>query len=203
MRQRNLITVTAFMLCALVFVIPTQAQTGLEIGLKGGMNFASISGDSTTGLSSLSGAVFGGSVAFPIGTSLAFQPELLYSGKGTAIEEFGISFDLKLTYLEIPVLIKYNIPTTSTVTPSLYAGPSIGLLLSADLLGVDVKDLLGFNSTDIGLTFGGGLGVATGSGKLTFDARYTLGLTDIDDDDLTWKNNALTAMVGYSMKLGN
>ena len=98
------------------------------------------------------------------------------------------------------MLIKF--PLGKIVVPSIYAGPSFGMLMSADVEGVDVKDAV--MSSDLGLVFG--VDVKTPI-KLTVDARYNLGLMTTAKEfeflGVTYnpdvKNSTISLMVGYAL----
>ena len=157
------------------------------------------------------GLVFGGFVTFEISDAFAIQPELLYTMKGGKASEGGEDLVVKLDYLEIPVLAKFNIPTEGSVKPCLFAGPAVALKLSAKYkwtgdgesetgdvseIGIDVKGL------DLGLVFGAGLKAGMGeTGGIIVDIRYTLGLqkaAKAGDVDVKIKNGGFSLMVGYS-----
>jgi hypothetical protein len=56
----------------------------------------------------------------------AVQPELFYSQRGLyfyQIELYNTSYHLKVHYVEVPLLLKFNIPLELSVKPSLLAGP--------------------------------------------------------------------------------
>jgi len=75
----------------------------------------------------------------------------LFSTQGTTIEGYDgdSNNNVKLNYLNIPVLAKYYITDAFSVE----AGPQIGLLLSAKSRGEDIGDL--YKSSDFGLNLGG------------------------------------------------
>jgi opacity protein-like surface antigen len=108
----------------------------------------------------------------------------MYLQKGASEEEDGGTVDIKLAYIELPVLFKLQFGTGST-KPYLMAGPTIGLNLSADMevgmgdlsLEVDFSELI--ETIDYGLAFGGGVSFAVGENSLFIEARYNLGLADI------------------------
>ena len=59
------------------------------------------------------------------------------------------------------------------------------------------------NALDVGLAFGAGLGIPAGANLVTFDARYTLGLTDWPDpadvdEELSMKNSGWLVMAGIT-----
>ncbi|GAF67290.1 unnamed protein product, partial [marine sediment metagenome] len=108
-----------------------------------------------------------------------------------------------VNYVEIPVLVKLSIASQGSVVPSLFVGPYVAIKLSSkakiefgggseeEEWGEDIK------TTDFGVVVGGGVDFALGSSKITVDARYTLGLTTMfDDDDV--KNGVISFMVGGS-----
>jgi len=103
-----------------------------------------------------------------------------------------LSAGFRATYIEIPVLVSVRLGSNSGFAPKLFVGPSLAFRLSAKATGSaggvgvdeDVKEFT--NATDFGIV--GGIGADVG--KLSFDARYTLGLTQFasenDAPDLKW-----------------
>ncbi|PKD15887.1 hypothetical protein APR41_11440 [Salegentibacter salinarum] len=159
----------------------------IEFGAKGGLNFASVSGDNTEGIDVVTSLNFGVLSEIPVSDKFSFQPELMYSGQGYSFNENTIA----LSYLNLPLMGKYYI----TKGLSVEAGPQIGFLLSAKNEETDVKD--SFNSFDFGVNFG--LGYKFDNG-LNFGARYNLGLTDInnlDNSSSKNKNGVFQLSVGY------
>jgi opacity protein-like surface antigen len=207
----------------------THAETTVDFGVKGGLNFANLSTDNGfeiedsvfVDMNSRMGMAGGAFVAFNVAKGVAIQAEFLYSQKGAKFDTtlmvetipVDAEFTFKLDYIEIPVLLRYSIPTQSSVSPVLFAGPALAikstskLKLKASAYGqsasetVDIEDV---KSTDFGFVFGGGLDIALGRGKLVFDGRYTLGLTSVDDspyeEDI--KNKAISVTAGYAFPVG-
>ena len=195
---------------------PVWAFTGgATYGLKGGLSIASLSGNDAeeegdTNSSRIVGT-FGGFLEYPIGPTLSFQGELLYAMKGVkATWDEGdeeVKGTTKLTYLEIPLLLKANIPMDSSVKPHIFAGPGIAFNLSAkhETEGgshpgtVDLEDVKGI---DVGAVMGAGVGFPMGSKTISFEARYDLGLMNIYDkgegqtEELEIKNRVFSILVG-------
>lgn len=187
------------------------ARVGISLANMAGADVDALIDDEKKGRIGLS---IGGYVGIPLGTSLIFQPELLYVQKGVkdVFEEGGgkSTVTFMLDYIEIPILVKYVIPTSGSVTPSLYAGPFIGFLASSK--GNSKVSFAGFsldedfelekdemNSTEFGLVFGGGLDI----NKIAIDIRYDLGLTspfkaDEGEDALKVTNSAIQITVGVN-----
>lgn len=184
----------------------SQAQVGL--GVKGGVNFSTVGGaDVTTSPSTLTGFVGGAYLDINIPFLLSIQPEVLYSMKGYK-EEASLTFlgntysmteTVTLSYLEIPVLFKYSLPVP-VLKPSLFVGPSVGILLSAkaktEVTGQPTQDIdikSSTTSTDFGAVFGASAHVAV----VDLDVRYTLGLKTLDKDSQSKVYNR-----GWSITVG-
>lgn len=144
-----------------------------KFGAKGGLNISSVTGhDEET--KSLIGFHIGGFAEIKVMKKLAIQPEFLFSTQGTTIEaaEGSSNTDLKLNYLNIPLLAKYYITDTFTVE----AGPQMGLLVSAKSKGYDIHDL--YKTSDFGFNLGCGYNFTE---NLSAGLRYTIGLTNVAD----------------------
>ena len=118
-------------------------------------------------------------------------------------EDFTMTF--KTDYIQIPILAKFNLSTKNNVKPNIFIGPALGINLNAkyemEVVGQtiegDMKDFgMDIKSTDFGLVFGAGVNF----GKISVDARYNLGLSDIPDteEDVDIKNSVISIMLGYS-----
>ncbi|MBE0567161.1 MAG: PorT family protein [Krumholzibacteria bacterium] len=155
------------------------------------------------------GLAVGAFVTLALGPGLDLQPEILYVQKGAQYESNGYTFTFDLDYLEIPILLKYRLGTGGGVRPSLFAGPAFAIKLKAEGTEsgpggsetVDYGDQT--NALDVGLAFGAGLGIPAGANLVTFDARYTLGLTDWPDpadvdEELSMKNSGWLVMAGIT-----
>lgn len=196
-----------------VAIADASEDSPWSFGLKGGINLADLRGDDVDVDTDFRlGATGGGFLTYSISDWFALQPEILYSQKGA---EFGetiagapVEVTGKLDYLEIPILAKLTIPINSTFTPNLFIGPAFSFLLSAKLkaeamgvtiIDLDTKDFQ--KSFDVGLVFGGGIDIAVGTGKITADTRYVMGLMNIDDPEVgdapDVKNSVISFMVGY------
>ncbi len=181
------------------FASVSSAQVG-PIGIKAGMNMADITGDAEN-TDMKAGLVVGAFAELNLGM-VNIQPELLYSMKGAKSDDISNEYN----YFEIPVLVKYKLPLPGKLTPSVYAGPVFSLLLSAESDGNDIKDQL--KNNDIGIIIGAGINMDMSSYVLTFDARYNMGLSDINnlDDALPgsedeFKNSTIMLMAGIGFNL--
>lgn len=180
-----------------------SAQDAVKTGVKGGLNFATISsGDFDT----RTGFVVGGFAKFGIPDSpLSIQPEAHYSQMGG--EQNGNQ--VKIDYLQVPVLFKFALTPGATVEPNLFAGPYAGLRLIAEQEG-GTGGLLGGSSNienqteqvDYGLSFGTGLDIEVGNSIFTMDARYNFGLNDVFNDH-DGKHRVFSVTFGISLPSGD
>lgn len=205
--KRIIVTVlgVALVLTATTGVFAQTALTGFTgKGFKVGLNLANITGgDAPDETSMRMGFAGGGWITYAFSDLFAVQPELFYTMKGYKYDYTDPitlqteTYTFKADYIEIPVLAKISLSGASNFKPNFYAGPSFAFLLSAKNGDTDVKDNM--KSTDFGLIGGVGADYLLGTGKITFDVRYNVGLTSTDDsgNDFDVKNSAITFLVGY------
>lgn len=181
------------------FSMNATAQSKLGVGFKIGPSFCN---QVTTGegrnveTQNLTGIHLGIYGNYFILEPLAVQLELHYSQRGSKWSDLQFSGKDKLGYIDIPILIRYQIIEYLNV----HVGPNFGFLVSAKQIPdegekLDVKEY--YNSTDIGL----GMGL---EGNLPYNInltlRYVLGLGDATTEVEYWegwKNNAFQISVGY------
>nr|WP_315179588.1 porin family protein [uncultured Flavobacterium sp.] len=178
--------------------VNAQEKADMAFGVKGGLNISTITNADVDGVNtkSLVGFHVGFFGEFMISNKFAIQPEVLYSAQGTELEFEGISGDLKLDYITIPVMAKYYVADAF----SLELGPQIGFLVSAKAKSggesEDVKDEL--KSTDVSLNFGAGYNITP---NFMIGVRYSLGLTRLQDEIFPGedesKNSVFQISVGY------
>jgi hypothetical protein len=181
----------------------------ISYGIKGGFNTANlkvsfddvdVTGDRRTGL------LLGAFVARDFNPNVGIQVEGLFTQKGSEFAAETNLFDddasLKLNYIEFPVLARVNVPAAAT-TVRLLAGPTFGFKVSqsVDVGNVELDaDEVPLKSFDLGFALGGAVEIR----QFVIDARYTWGLTDINDgeepEEPTVKNNAFSLSFGWRFK---
>jgi len=171
-----------------------------SFGVKGGVNFATVSGDdfdSPDSRTSFHVGVFG---EFPIAEIFSIQVEALYSGQGFESDIDGGVFggngkvEYQLDYINVPVLAKFYIVEGL----SLEAGPQFSFKVNEEI-DTDANndpgdfDLDEAESFEFGVS--GGLSFQTSMG-LFATARYNQGITDIiKDRDV--KNSVFQLGIGF------
>lgn len=155
-----------------------QAQT-LNLGLKGGLNLATIDHNQDNTIKNRTDYHAGIFVNIPVSSQISVQPEAVYSSQG-AKYTIGNNevHNLQLNYVNIPLMVQANVGRGFYAQ----AGPQLGILTSVNDKVGDVEtnffEKNDFKSTDVAL--GVGLGYKGASG-LGLDARYNLGLTNINN----------------------
>ena len=201
---------------ALFAILLTSTQTFAQVtaGVQGGINIANVSftgadpSEPTPDFSSKTRAVFGGFVARDFNEKAGLQIDFLYSQKGTqaSVTDGVDTFTLDITadYIEIPVLIRANIPGTS-VKARVFGGPAFAFKVTDDAVskfnGVEIpeEEEAEFTSNDVGIVIGG----AVQFGKVFVDVRYNWGLINVikdPDGDESAKTRTFGIMVGYQFK---
>lgn len=199
----------------LAAVAPATAQS-TRLGIKAGLTSSTIVGDDADGAESLNGFSGGVFATFQLSPAFAIQPEVLYMSKGATLDfEDAITADLKLRYIEIPVLAKFSFGS-DPLRPSVFAGPAIafrtGCEIEVESGGISGTfdcddDEIGdaaFTTTDFGGVLGVGFDYDMGGAAFVADARVGLGLSSIDDtgSDADAKNRAWSFLVGVSFPMG-
>jgi hypothetical protein len=207
------------LLTALLLVSLPICARGLTGGAKVGLNISSFTGkDAKPAGGSIiqrSGLIAGGYVIFPVKDQFSFQPEFLISVKGAtykyvildvpAVGDMSFEEILTLTYIELPLLARYDVISRGAAKPNILFGPSFGIKMSARAetrsLGVnESSSITGIKPIDPGLVLGGGIDINTGTGKITFELRYTMGLATIVEHaqgNENIRNSAGSLMLGY------
>ncbi len=196
-----------------IAVLLMGTMTWAQVGIKAGINLASLSQDPDEATyedykaKSILGFQGGLTVELPIGGPFAIQPEFLFIQKGGK-SEYIINENNKLmtsvtyNYVEVPVLLKLKLGSTDGDGAGFYliGGPFVGYSLTGKVkqeltvLGqtttseesIDYTDE-DFNEKrlDWGTSFGAGIHL----GKLFIDARYNLGINNLLDEDANNNND--------------
>ncbi len=185
------------LICSVVFTGFANGQAGFRLGLKGGLNFANLDTDSD--LDSRTGFHAGAFATIKI-SKIAIQPEMIFSQQGAQFSVNSFDLESNFSYLNVPVMLKFYLIGGLNVQ----VGPQFGFLLSGDQETVDIfsgevteedaKDFI--KGSDVSVGLGAGWDLPFG---LTFDARYNLGISDVNDVESSGeiKNQVFQISVGY------
>ncbi|WP_263841817.1 porin family protein [Salinibacter sp.] len=175
---------TLALLLGLALPMTSQAQSPIDLGVRGGVTQATFYGDDVASNDFRPGFTGGVFLNYQVNDVFAVQPEVLYSRRGTKNHNSAAGTDIRVRQdvIEIPVLLKLSAPT-APVTPRLYVGPALGFITNSELgNGNDADD--GFTDVDFSGVVGGEIAYALNKGPLSeiaVDGRYNLGLANLGD----------------------
>jgi len=147
----------------------------------------------------------------PVATSFAIQPELMFTMKGANSDSGGFSAAAKMYYIELPVLVRFEIPASGRAKPFFYGGPGFAYRTSCTLEGhapglditvsCDQQARQGelaspgvkYRRTDVDGIIGGGLAFDVGGRTMTVGVRYDVGLVNFFNRNGS-KNRVLSFM---------
>ena len=153
-------------------IIGTASAQSVNIGIKGGLNIYTLSGDNDASNDYKPSFHIGLLGHIHMSKNFALQPELVFSAQGTKYDD-DKNYDLN--YINVPLLFQYMFDNGFR----LQAGPQVGFLVSAEADGTDVKDNL--KGTDFGI--GIGASYINPASNFGFDVRYNHGLSNINEND--------------------
>jgi hypothetical protein len=206
---------------SLLVAAPVRAE--VRVGGVGGGNLASLATDSTdVKLGTLQRWSVGGELELDLSQSFALVARPAYVGRGTDIKSMpgvgdvsshgaGSYARTELSYIDLPLLVKYSFPIQG-VRPYLIAGPSLGLLRKAEGVSkfgnaAEVRDDIkkDFESTDISLNAGAGVGTNVGQAYIFAEGLYGYGLTNINKDvtEPAGRNRGVQFRAGITLRLGS
>lgn len=176
------------LLAGLILVVPlsAQGQDSPQFGITLGLNVTTL--EAPGNLSPRTMLAGGIVMQMPVAGPLSVQPQLLLSQKGTIVQgQQGGSLRYGAGYVDLPVLLRLQLPTLGPVTPYGLAGGFGGLkIFEQQRAGGDFSLALPndgitfFQRTNAGLTGGLGGTVTFGGGRrINLAIRYEHGMVDV------------------------
>lgn len=206
-------------LTTILVTLPGAVSAQIEIGFRGGINFATFAGRIITGgdivenLETRTGFSYGGFVTLPVSSDFGIQIGAGYTSKGGKV-----LYPFRIDYIEIPVLASISLSRdTSNIALRFFAGPAISFRTSCffrkrfvpvklDCADSLIGDTVWNKKTDFGVKVGAGLDVSLApSTSLLIEGMYDFGLSELGDSggrDST-KNRVFSILAGLSFKLGD
>ncbi|WP_457653005.1 porin family protein [Rhodocaloribacter sp.] len=173
---------------------PAMTASGeLTYGIRLGALYNDFTGDAIRHVKDEAGFSGGAYLNYRFHRRFALQPEVLFSTRSGNVDHTGVllpaeTVDYTFGMLDVPVLLKYYPFAGRSIEPNLFIGPMASFTLYRDL-NFAQKPSRRFDPSDqyrtgtLGVTFGAGFEKRTWGRKLSFDTRYTLGLTNLFRDD--------------------
>lgn len=207
-------TLFSLLLC----VSTGYAQQRFSAGPRVGLNLSNYWGNADN-MSFTPGLSAGAFLMYSSLNHFGLSADVLYSQRGTSYNDNRLKFIQRVNYLEIPVLARYFLTLSGNFRPNIFIGPSLGVKMNAKRIKGDYLQgtgpvLNGDNSNDfkdLDLGAAGGFQLNWGTGNrqhFLIDARYTLGLSDVQNLPNVWgnrnslKNSTFTLALGYSFGVG-
>ncbi len=165
------------MITAIILTGTANAQQ-VNFGIKGGLNVSDIHLSNGPDYDPVVGLHAGVLAHIHLTKRFALQPEVFYSTHGAHYKNGPFDTRYNLGYIQVPVLLQYMFLNGLRVQ----AGPQLGFLVHAKSKTGNIKEDFknDLNTVDFGLATGASYQVPnTGFG---FDARFNLGLSEINKD---------------------
>lgn len=163
----------AVITAAIMVTATTVKAQHSNIGIKGGLNLYNLANENSNTGESIVGFHLGLISHVHLSDEFALQPEIVLSTQGS---EFDSKRNLNLSYINVPLLLQYMFDNGFR----LQAGPQIGFLVDAktEVANTDFDHQDDFETIEVGAGFG--IGYVNPNSNFGIDARYNLGLSDIN-----------------------
>ncbi len=194
--MKKLILSTVVVLSGLTFMSAQSDSKMVQLGIKGGINSSTISGDDIGDLDSRTSFNAGLVAEIPLSERISFQPEVLYSGQGFDIQEIDQdnvfdtdeNIEYQLDYIQVPLLLKVYLVKGLSVE----AGPQFGFKINEEIDyqpndnagDIDIEDS---NVKDFDTSVALGAAYKFNNGFF-ISGRYNFGVTDIFEDGTVFEN---------------
>ena len=201
---------TAFMR---VFVIGAVAAAGLApglaaaqdvaVGVRGGVVWSTLATggfDDELEPDAGTGGTIGGFVEAGSARMVSFRPEVLVTWRRFTLSDGETDRDSGATAIDVPLLLCLRTASAARAKGVLFVGPQLSFLTSVwqEVGGVRADIDEAIKDVDAGLTFGGGVEAPAGRGAFLLDARLTIGLKNLwEQEGPTVKSRGFGVMIGY------
>ncbi len=159
----------------------TSTKSPISFGVKGGVNFANVTGDDFEGPNARTSFHAGVLMEIPVSNMFSIQAEALYSGQGFKSDINGLgtsdNIEYQLDYINVPILAKIYL----TKGLSIEAGPQLSFKVNEEIDADPNNNPGDFDldeAEDFDFALAAGLTFQTEMGFFA-SGRYTHGLTDI------------------------
>ncbi|MBZ0201728.1 MAG: PorT family protein [Ignavibacteria bacterium] len=179
----------------------SHAQLSAKLGIEGGISASNVNITPAATTDPVTGPVFGASVDLNFINILSVSTGVFYVPKGYTSKNQNITFNTKLNYIEIPLLVKVGIPLI-LIKPYVFAGPTFGFNLSAEEVqsngqqttNVDISNKI--ESSETCILMGAGVDVNFSKKSAFFvQAAFSVGLSNM------LKNTPGVTMKSYGIRV--
>ena len=180
-------------LLVLVLLSINAYSQRFQFGAKAGINISNFTGGDFDDVEKKALLGFHGGIYLRFQLAgLAIQPEAMISTQGAKIDSVSGSYDWKVTYVNVPVMLQFRFPGGLFFE----AGPQVGFLVDENIENETLKDFA--KNLDLAMAAGFGL---RGKKGLGIGVRYTFGISKVGDFeppngiDPDFKNGVIQASI--------
>ncbi|MEO6284264.1 MAG: porin family protein [Dyadobacter sp.] len=186
-----------FLYAVIIAAITNSAfAQSFSIGPKAGLNLSNYTGGNIDS-DGLVGYHLGGILNYGFGNVFSIQPEVLFSTQGAKVQNNGTRSDFKISYVTIPVMLKFK------TSGGFYVefGPQAGFRSSSKIPDQTINNF----AKNLDLAAAGGIGYQSPIG-LGVGVRYIAGLSKVGDFtgsaiDPDFKNSVIQASLFWAIPL--
>ena len=197
--MKKLILTLSICLAAIV-VSQAQILPKIQLGVKGGVNFTSLSSDNSVFSSSNRAGYLGGIWARFGALGFNFQPEVYVTSKNVDINTSNnTTARAKFTSIDVPLLFGGKVGAFG-FGARFYAGPLFSFAINKDnSFGSQLGNVssLDYKSSNFAVTAGAGVDIR----KISIDLRYEAGITK-QDYNYNSSSNYKTRVSLFNISLG-
>lgn len=199
MKKTN--TLILLFICSLGY-----AQVETSLGVKGGVVFSKFNGESLRDAETNTGPTIGGFASLGLANFVAFQFEMLYTQFGGRYTYQNSVYDPKLSYFELPLLIKIKIPVSESIYPYAFIGESVGFKVGENTRIIEPIDGSSrrvdnrFKGVNLHTIYGAGVDLVSDFAVFSLDFRYGNGVTNILEEG-KGESGQLSMTVGLGFNL--
>ncbi len=194
--KKIVLTLTVF--AASFSLASAQILPSFQFGVKGGLNFSSLSSSASTTFSNSNQAGYLAGLWLRVGAlGFNFQPEMYLTSKNVDISANGGETKGKFTSLDVPLLFGAKVGAFG-IGGRFYTGPLVSFAINKDQNFVDAAQKAGsfnYNSQNYAWQFGVGLDIK----RISIDVRYEAGLNKQDYNGYPTKINLFNVSLAYSL----
>ncbi|HEX7845370.1 MAG TPA: porin family protein [Chitinophagaceae bacterium] len=162
------------LLAIAIFFSATSFAQNFQLGAKAGANVSNFTGGDFDDVKKKAVVGFHGGLYLRFSfANFSIQPEAMISTQGAKIDSLnGKTYDWKVTYVTIPVMVQYRFPGGIFIE----GGPQVGFKISDEIKDETIGDF----AKNLDLSLAAGLGYR-GKKGLGIGGRYTVGLSKVGD----------------------
>jgi hypothetical protein len=169
-----------------VFLLSSVANAQhVNFGIKGGLNLYNVKNDNDVKFDNSIGFHLGLLAHIHLTERFAMQPEVVFSTQGANTSIGSIKGDLNLDYINIPLMFQSMFDNGFR----LQAGPQVGFLINAKSRVGNVNSEVKNDFSKLDLGVGVGMSYVYPPSGFGFDARYNIGLNNINEGGSVNSNN--------------